>query len=477
MRLSIQQIADFTGASILTGEDGAERVVEGLSWDSRTAPPGGLFVTLQGDNADGNDFIAEALGRGVAAVLASSLPDAGLVEAARQSEAALLFARADNGTELLQRLAKGWRGLLDCAVIGITGSSGKTTTKDLVAQVLSASLYTSATAGNYNNEIGAPATVLAASLDTKALVVEMGMQARGEISTLCDIARPRIGVITNIGVAHCELLGSRENIALAKAELLDALPEHTGWAVLNGDDPYTPFMREAAGVAERDIRVLLYGLGSQNDIRATNISWDKDGHPSFDLWLPDGQPRRSSIALQGEHNVYNALAAAACGYICGVAPQGIVRSLPLVRPAAMRQETRELPGPVTLIDDTYNANPDSMRAALALLGRMDPARPHIAVLGDMYELGEEELRFHREVGAFAHMNKVDRLICVGALAKSIADGAASVGMPADKALVCATAEEAIEALAPLLGDRPIILVKASRGMHLERIVEEVAKRC
>ena len=477
MQITPRQIAQFSGARILAESGDLETVVTHLTWDSRTVVPGSLFVALSGEHADGNDYIDDALHNGAAVVLASRVTTETQRQTAQKHGATLLEAITGTGIDTLQALASGYRSLLKATVIGITGSSGKTTTKDLVADVLSSGLTTYATRGNYNNEVGAPATVLGADFTTKALVVEMGMQALSEIETLCRIARPTIGIITNVGLAHCELLGSRENIARAKAELIANLPDNTGIAILNGDDPYTPFIRERAQTFERNIKVLLYGLGSNNDIRAAHITYDAEGHPSFDLWLPDGLARRAKVALQGEHNIYNALAAAACGHVCGIAPDSIIRALATAHPAAMRQEIIKLASGTTIINDTYNANPDSMRAALALLNRIEHDRMHIAVLGDMFELGEEEERFHREIGAFAHISRVDLLITVGDLARLIARGAREIGMQIKDIIECTDVNDVLTVLEPYLLHRPIILVKASRGMRLEQIVEEIAKEC
>ncbi|MDR2109391.1 MAG: UDP-N-acetylmuramoyl-tripeptide--D-alanyl-D-alanine ligase [Coriobacteriales bacterium] len=480
--MSIAQIAAFSQARVVVAAPDPERRITRFGWDSRAVQPGSLFVAFPGERVDGNDFIASALSAGAAVVLASrplaaTQDGATLCRAAQDAGAAILeVARAD-AVAAFQRLAGGYRGLLTARTVGITGSSGKTTTKDMVAAVLSSTYNTTATQGNYNNEIGLPATILAAGEATEMLICEMGMQALGEIAELAAIAAPQIGVITNIGVTHCKSVGSRENIARAKAELIEALPEHNGIAILNGDDAFTPFIREQAQTASRDIRVVLYGLGAHNDIRAAHIDYDEQGRPSFDLWLPDGRPRQASLALQGEHNVLNALAAAAVGIVAGVTPEAILRALALCRPAAMRQEVHETASGVTVIDDTYNANPDSMRAALALLNRLPHERMHIAVLGDMYELGSEEQAFHREVGAYAHINRLDLLITVGDLGAQIAAGAREIGRADAAVVTCSTPAEALEALLPYLSRRPIILVKASRGMRLEQVVEEVLARC
>ena len=473
MQIIPHQIASFAQARVIVEPKDPARVITHLTWDSRRVIPGSLFIALPGEHADGNDFIDEALAKGAAVILASRVLSEAQQEAAARDGATILNVEAGTELESFQALARAYRSLLKATVIGITGSSGKTTTKDLVAGVLASGLVAHATHSSYNNEIGVPATVLEADTTTKALVVEMGMQTRGEIDMLCTIAKPVIGIITNIGVAHCELLGSRENIARAKAELIENLPDTTGIAILNGDDPYTPFIRQIAGTTPRNIRVLLYGLGSHNDIRAAHVEYDIEGNPSFDLWLPDGLSRRTKVSLQGEHNIYNALAAATCGHVCGIAPESIIKALAAVRPAAMRQETIRLASGATIINDTYNANPDSMRAALALLSRIEHGRIHIAVLGDMFELGEEETRFHREVGAFAHISRVDLLITVGAMAHHIAQGARDVGMQAGNIIECDTIASVIDVLQPYLAQGPVILVKASRGMYLESIVEGI----
>jgi UDP-N-acetylmuramoyl-tripeptide--D-alanyl-D-alanine ligase len=481
MDISIADIARFSQAEVVVEPKDPLLRITHLTWDSRTVLPDSLFVAFAGEKADGNDYILEAVAAGAKAVIASRRPTPEDVAAARSAGAALFAVAPDGAIAAFQRLAGGYRSLLGARVAGITGSSGKTTTKDLVASVLATTWRTTATQGNYNNEIGVPATLLAAEPSmaaepTEAMAVEMGMQALGEIAELCEAAKPHVGVITNVGVAHCELLGSRENIAIAKAELIEALPDGTGIAILNGDDPYTPFIREHAKVAERDIKVILYGLGAHNDIRAAHISYDAAGRADFDLWLPDGRPRRAHLALQGEHNVLNALAAAATGQAFGVAPERVLEALANARPAAMRQEVLDANG-TTIINDTYNANPDSMRAALGLLARLPRDRMHIAVLGDMYELGSEEEAFHREIGAFAHINHVDLLVAVGKLGAHIAQGALDIGMRPEAVILSEAAEGTASLLAPYLSQHPIILVKASRGMHLEIVVQEAAELC
>jgi UDP-N-acetylmuramoyl-tripeptide--D-alanyl-D-alanine ligase len=471
MRLTIAQIVEFSRALTVVPARDQQQVIQRLTWDSRNIQPNMLFVALPGERVDGNEFIVEAFERGAAVVIASRQVTETERRVAQQHRAALLYAT--DAQLALWRLASAWRESLGAKVIGITGSSGKTSTRALVGAVLERAFLTVSSIGNRNNEIGLPSTVLSASSSTEMLVVEMGMRGLGQIEELAAIARPHIGVITNIGPVHLELLGSKDNVARAKAELISALPDGSGIAILNGDDPYTPHIRELARTFEREIRVLLFGLGQHNDIRAAALDFDEEGQPSFDLWLRDGEPRRVHLKLRGEHSVYNALAAAATGVSLGVDPRHIIAALEQAQPAPMRQVFSELEDGCLLIDDSYNANPDSMRAALELLGRLPGDRPHIAVLGDMGELGAEAVDLHAFIGRAVVLNNVDVLIAVGELAHHYAHGALEAGMDASRIIVCANIEEALAALAPLRMATPILLVKASRFMELDRLVKSL----
>ncbi|MDR0350810.1 MAG: UDP-N-acetylmuramoyl-tripeptide--D-alanyl-D-alanine ligase [Coriobacteriales bacterium] len=516
MRLSIAQITSFSQALTIVPARDAQRVVERVVWDTRALQAGALFIALPGEKADGNDFLCEAFAKGAAVAIASRRPTEAERHAAEQNRAALLYA--PDGQLALQRLASAWREQLRARVVGITGSSGKTGTKALIAAVLERAFLTVSSLGNRNNEVGLPATVLAASASTEALVVEMAMRGLGQIEELCAIARPQVGVITNIGPVHLELLGSKEAVARAKAELISSLPDRSGIAILNGDDPYTPFIREIAQSAERELHVVLFGLGSHNDIRASAIDYDLDGRPSFELWLTDGRPHRLSLRLQGEHSVLNALAAAAVGISLGVAIPQIVDALAQAQPVPMRQVCHELADGSLLIDDCYNANPDSMGAALRLLEHLPASRVRIAALGGMGELGADEVALHESVGALVQQSGVDVLVTIGELALHYADGARAAGMDPERIISCENVEEAACALndlrlryaagapdapaappdvaappdapdaAPAPADAassappsassappsaPIILVKASRFMALEALVASV----
>lgn len=479
MNITIEQVINSSHSDVLVPPKDTSAVLTTLVWDSREACPNSLFIAVVGEKVNGNDYIMDALEAGAALVIASEPPLKEVLDAATQKGAALLLASQNGLIADLQEIARSWRLGLTGKVVGITGSTGKTTTKDLIAGVVSSRYKTHATRGNRNSEIGLAETLLDATKEDEVIVCEMGMQAMGEIDALCQAALPHIGVITNIGVAHCELVGSRDNIAKAKAELLENLPDNTGIAVLPGDDPYMPLLRTHARLDERMVSVVTYGLGAQNDLRATSIEYDEMGHPSFTVWMPDGSSYAAHLNLQGEHNVLNALAAIAVGIKLGVSREEIIAALAEVKPAALRQELVKTNDGILILNDTYNANPDSMRAALSLLKRLASGGKRIAVLGDMYELGSEENKYHQQIGEYAFVNSVDELVTVGALGSHIAAGALGVGMPEARVRSCSEVDEALAAVEDLISelrahnkdDQIVILVKASRGMQLERIVQ------
>jgi UDP-N-acetylmuramoyl-tripeptide--D-alanyl-D-alanine ligase len=473
MQLTVAQIAEFSRALTVVPARDLHQQVQRVCWDTRGLQPGMLYIALPGQQVDGNDYIVEAFEKGAAVVISSRQVNEAERLAAEQNRASLLYAT--DGQLALQNLARGYRGLLSAKVLAITGSSGKTSTKSLVTAVLEKAFLTVSSQGNRNNEIGLPATVLSASSSTEILVVEMAMRGIGQIEELCDIARPHIGIVTNIGPVHLELLGTKENVARAKAELICALPDVTGIAILNGDDPYTPFIKEVAQTEAREIRILSFGLGSHNDIRADHITYDEQGRPSFDLWTYESVPQRVTLALKGEHSVLNALAAAAAGVALDIASEFIITALEAAQPTPMRQVTTELEDGTVLIDDTYNANPDSMRVALKVLEHVSKDKLHIAVLGDMGELGTDEIALHREIGALAPLTGVDVLVTIGELAQQYAVGARNAGMNEENIVSCNEIDEALIALAPYRAQSPVILVKASRFMALERISDGLKK--
>lgn len=376
------------------------------------------------------------------------------------------------GEDFLSRLASWWRARLSCRVVGVTGSSGKTTTKEMVAAVLARRFRTWATPGNLNSTVGAPIAVLSAPEDAEALVVEMGMNAPGEIARIAEMARPEVGVVTNVGVAHIGLLGSRENIARAKAELVEALPAG-GIAVLWGEDDFSAWMRDEEA-APRGVRTVMFGTGPQDAARCEGASFDAQGRASGLFRLPSGAQARVSLPLPGAHCLLDALAAAAVGDALGVGARDIAAALEGMAPLEMRQRVYEAPGGVTLVDDSYNANTDSVRMAVDTLCAM-PAARRVACLGDMGELGDESRVLHAVVGAYVAAKPVDALVAVGPLSQATARAARLMGMPRGAVVEAADADEAIAALRQVLRPGDAVLVKASRSMGLDACAEAVRR--
>jgi UDP-N-acetylmuramoyl-tripeptide--D-alanyl-D-alanine ligase len=364
----------------------------------------------------------------------------------------------------LETLALYNRSRLDGAVLGITGSTGKTTTKDLVASVLSTGLNTVATRGNRNNELGLPLTVLEADVSTEVLVAEMAMRGPGQIADLCRVARPDLGLVTNVGTSHIELLGSEEDIARAKGELMGCLPAD-GRAFLNIDDAWSPTLAEMSAAP-----VTWFGLGEGADVRAADPKTAPDGTVSFTLVTPAGDTH-VALGVPGRHNLYNAAAAAAVGLHLGLSLSQIVDGLAHATMSPMRMEVIETASGVIVVNDAYNANPTSMRAAVATLADMAPSGRRIAVLGDMAELGGLTELAHFQIGEMVARSGIDLLVAVGPRARRIAEGARAEGMSADRALTVGDAVGATRLLGDLAVGGDAVLVKASRVMGLEAVVE------
>lgn len=463
MAMDAATIAEVTGGELVAGSGDA--FVTGVAIDSREVTPGVAFVAFAGEAVDGHAFIAEAIGRGARVVVVTGEDD---TTAWAQESRGIAVVRVDDALAAVQALASHHRAHLTCPVIAITGSSGKTTTKDLLRSVLATRFDVCATEGNRNNELGVPLTLLAADASTGAVVVEMAMRGRGQIAALCDIARPTAGLVTNVGQTHIELLGSEQAIAMAKAELVRAIPKD-GRVFLNGDDAWSRMMAEIA-VAP----VTYYGTGAEAEVRALDVTVDPEGHPSFTLAVPSGSVA-VELAIPGRHNAYNSAAAAAVGLHLGLTLEEVARGLSEARPSAMRMEVFESASGITVINDAYNANPTAMRVALRTLVDVSAEARHVAVLGDMAELGSLSELAHFQLGEYVASLPVDVLVTVGERAARIAAGARAEGMPASSVRPCVTAEEASEVLDDVLHSGDIVLVKASRVVGLERIVEGVMK--
>ncbi|MDP9131745.1 MAG: UDP-N-acetylmuramoyl-tripeptide--D-alanyl-D-alanine ligase [Nitrospirota bacterium] len=464
---TVEEICEVLSAKApagLTPHDLKQRIRRVMT-DSRLARKGDLFIAFQGDRFNGHAFVAKALAQG--AVCAVVQEDYRLPPLAKRAAAPMLLAVRDT-LEAYQRLAAHYRNRFPIPVIAITGSNGKTTTKDMVAQVVAQRWKTLKTEGNLNNRIGVPQTLFQLAPRHQAAVIEMGVDQQGQTSRLCEIAKPTIGVITNIGPDHLEFFGSMEGSAQAKAELLDHLPQD-GAVVLNADDGYFEYL-----AARARCRVVAFGCSPKAEIRAVNIRIDEKGATVFGLVLP-GKSRQPEVRIrtQGAHNVSNALAAAGVGFVLGLSGTAIAEGLAKFRPAAMRSQISTLQG-VQVINDCYNANPASMKAAIQLLAELGRGKRSIAVLGDMLELGADSKRMHREVGAFLAGQGIEHLLACGVLGRELAEGARQAGMPAEGVTELPDAATAGTALTAMVRRGDVVLVKASRGMRMEQIVETVS---
>lgn len=488
MRLNAKQIAACTGGAFVVEPLDARALVTGLTWDSRDARAGDVYVALPGERVDGHDFIGAALrGGAVCALVMQPLDEAVRVLA---TELGACIIEVPDTAHAVADIAAEWRGHLHGRVIALTGSTGKTTTKNLVRDVLASTLTVVATAGNQNNELGVPKTLLAAEQDTQAVVVEMGMRGAGQLADLCDYVRPDWGLVVNVGESHIELLGSRENIARAKAELLCALPEGTGRAFVNADDDYADFVREHARLDARRVETVLFdGSAAAAERRAgadaarpavwaEQVELDEQGRPRFELHAvgfdgADGAEEGApcALTLRGLHNVSNACAAAAVGCACGIPLAVCADALAHAEPEAGRQEVVRARGGFTVVNDAYNANPDSMRASLATFCALDVPGKHVAVLGDMGELGSYAPACHAGIGTFAATLPLDRLVCVGELSLHIADAAERAGMEPDRIVRAGSLSEVFGDLDTCVEPGDAVLVKASHFMGLERVVE------
>ncbi|MEG6521883.1 UDP-N-acetylmuramoyl-tripeptide--D-alanyl-D-alanine ligase [Desulfotomaculum sp. 1211_IL3151] len=447
---SIQEIARVTGGNLLQGNPGA--VLTGIATDSRKVKKGDLFVALLGQRVDGHAYVQKAIEQGASALLISSRVDS-------NPDIPMVFVK--DTLQALQQLASDNRFRLNIPVVAVTGSNGKTSTKDMIAAVLNSRYKTLKTEGNFNNELGLPLTLLNLNETHQAAVVEMGMRGRGEIDFLAQLAKPTGAVITHIGESHMELLGSVENIALAKTEVLAHIGTE-GFAILNADSPY---LRELAQGCKG--KVWLYSLGNDGDLRAANLRPEAAGI-RYTVFYPGGEGE-IYLPVPGSHNVMNSLAAIGVGLQLGLDFTEIAQGLEKLALTHSRLEILQRRG-LTIINDTYNANPSSTKAALRVLAETAKGRK-IAVLGNMYELGNMEQSGHFEVGETAAAIPVDYLVTVGNLAEWVARGALAGGLAQEKIYPCEENARAVEVLGGLARAGDTILIKGSRGMHMEEIVK------
>jgi len=448
--LPLSQIAQLAGG-LLSAGDGTV-AIDKLSTDSRTIKRAELFVALRGENFDGHNFVESTAVAGAAGAIVDSNWKGNVPEN-------FALIRAKDTLQAYQQLAANYRKSLKLDVVAITGSNGKTSTKDFAAAVLARRFRVTKTQGNFNNHVGLPQTILEATAQDEVAVWEIGMNHPGEVAALARIAAPDVGIITNIGVAHIEFMGSRERIAEEKSALAEAIGAD-GTVILNADDPFT------TGIAARTrAKVILAGT-TAGTIRASEVNQTGSG-TDFTI-LEDAHRCRGQLSVPGLHMVQNALLAVAVGRVFGLSLEECAAGLAAAPLTKARLQVKEVRG-VQFLDDSYNANPDSMKAALRTLVELDADGQRIAVLGEMRELGDESERGHREVGETAAALKVDCLIAIGNVAGIIADAAKQAGL--EKSSTVTSTAEAAELLTDLAAPGDLVLIKGSRLARTEQVIE------
>jgi UDP-N-acetylmuramoyl-tripeptide--D-alanyl-D-alanine ligase len=487
IRMTLAEVAKAVGGR-LHNTDGTATVTGSVEFDSRKLTEGSLFVAIPGERVDGHDFAAAAVAAGAVGVLAAREVDAPAVIVPPVSEAhtrsvALVGDTDGSGAAVLAGLAALARHVVNelsragtIAVVGVTGSSGKTSTKDLIAQVLEPMGPTVAPPGSFNNELGHPWTALRADETTRHLVLELSARGPGHIAALCETVPPKIGVVLNVGTAHLGEFGSREGIAQTKGELVEALPSD-GVAVLNADDPLV-----AAMASRTRARVVLVGETAHTpfgaaQVRAVDIVLDEQARATFRLIAPQGAAE-VRLGVHGAHQVGNALSAAAVALELGASVEQVAQRLSDARRvSARRMDVTVRPDGVTVVNDSYNANPESVRAALKSLASMaragDAPRRSWAVLGMMGELGDTHVRAHDEIGRLAVRLDISRLVVVGEAARPMHQGAHLEGSWGEESVLVPDVDAAVELLRDELKPGDVVLVKASKSEALWRVAEAI----
>lgn len=458
-QFSLMQVMQVTNAHLLKVTSAA--VFGGVTTDTRKIEEGMLFVALKGENFDGHDFIAEAAKKGAIGALVNKDFDIAKVE-----DVDIDILAVEDTLKAYQDLAHYWRNKFNIPVVAITGSNGKTTTKDLTAAVLSGKYNVLKTQANFNNEIGLPYTLLQLDGSYDIAVVEMGMRGLGQIRDLTRIANPTMGVITNVGETHMELLGSIENIAKAKGEMAEAIGLG-GSVILNADDEYVAKMNSLTKACP-----IYFGVNHAGDIKAFDIKMKDDGTTEFEAIVGD-KIAHFVLNMVGTHNVYNYLAALAVGYVCGLTVEEMQKGLANFKPTAMRFEYKKL-GEFNLINDAYNASPMSTKAALENLVKVAKQRK-ILVMGDMFELGDVAKKAHTDIGLLAGKLKLDMVLTRGELTRFTAEAARKTGV--NKVIECVDHKEAVAVLKKELSAGDTVLFKGSHGMHMEKIIELLENEC
>lgn len=458
--ITVGQLLEAVHGTLLGGSQDMELTVSGVDTDSRDIHPGSLFIPLVGERFDGHAYITSALEAGAAGCLTARVRTD-----YREDK---FYIQVGNTERALRDLAAWYKNRFQIPFVGITGSVGKTTAKDMIAAVLSVKYKVLKTEGNFNNNIGLPLTHLRLDHTHQVGVLEMGMDKPGEIDYLSDIVRPEVGVITNIGDAHIEKLGSRENIFKAKCELLPNIRKEDGLVVLNADDPMLTTLR-----GKTPVQAVFCGKAENADYRAQVTGGDGVSHIHCHVTTPNME-RDIRIPALGEHMIYPTLIATAVGEHFGLTPDEIEDGIARFVPTRMRMNVIQREGEITILDDSYNANPQSMRAAISVLADTHSSWK-VAILGDMFELGPYAPALHAGVGDYLGKRSINCLVAVGKLSEHMAQGARDAGVPT--VYSCADKEEAKAVLPEVVRPDSTILVKASRGMALEELTAQLLTLC
>ena len=456
VKLNVKQILEATNGVLLSGDIGKEGV--GVVIDSRKVELNNIFVAIKGENFDAHSFLSEVVSSGVSILI---------VQQETESFGDTAVIKVEDTRRALGDIAKYYRSLFNIPFIGVTGSVGKTSTRRMMGSVLSEEYNVLENEGNLNNDIGVPLTLFRLSEDNDVGVVEMGMNHLGEIEYLSKIAKPKYSVITNIGTAHIGNLGSKQNILKAKLEIIKGMDED-GVLIINGDESLLSGLKGLL-----DVKTIYYGLDEGVDFRAYNIDKREDGTAEFNIKI-DGVDYLVHIPAIGIHNVYNALAAIVAGKEMGMSVDNIISGISKYSPVGSRSNIYTKNG-ITFIDDVYNASVSSMNASIDVLSDMSNTKRKIAILGDMYELGEFSQKLHREVGEYIATKDVDFLFTVGEDSKYISDEVLSLGVIEEKVKHFDEVDEVAGFLKEFLVEDDIILVKGSRGMAMERIIKKITE--
>jgi UDP-N-acetylmuramoyl-tripeptide--D-alanyl-D-alanine ligase len=459
MRWTVQEVAQALGVAVPSGLSPVARLA-GVSIDSRAVGRGQLFVAIRGPRHDGHDFVPAALHAGAEAAVVASDRLAGFDGAIRGR----LFA-ADDTLAALQGLARAVRRAWGRRIAAVTGSVGKTTTKEILAALLGAKFRVLKSEGNLNNEYGLPLTLLRLEPEDEGAVVELGMSHRGELRRLAEIAEPEVGVVTRVAPVHLEFFASIDEIALAKRELIEGLAGSDSVAVLNADDPR---VARFADVARG--RVLTFGCGAKAQFRAEDIQDHGAAGSEFEFVSP-GERARLALALPGRHSIENALAALAAASVWGIGIGDAAEVLRNIRVGEMRGKLLQFAAGFALINDSYNSNPVAFAAMIDLLKKTGNYRRRILAAGEMLELGPDSARLHHEAGSYAASKRLDCVVAVQGNALQIVNGAVEAGMPASQAHFFADSSAAAEFVTGFVRPGDLLLVKGSRGVKMERIVD------